>query len=282
MTFCLGIRVEEGLVGIADTRVTSGSECITARKVSVYQYRGLPLFLMTSGLRSVRDKAVTYFEDELEKDENVVGEDGSDKLYHVVNLFAKQVRRVAAEDKEILEDAGLSFNFHALIGGQLRDDKQHKLFLMYPQGNWVEIGKGTPYSIIGASGYGKPILDRALQYTDPMRFALKVGVLSFDSTRISAADVDPPIDLVLYRKDSGTMVEHRFETADVAALTLWWEQRLRTSIRNMPAELIDQVIAKVPGAYLPDLPLEQAANEPHPTTTNQPSEHPPKPVAPTT
>lgn len=269
MTFCLGIRVEEGLVGIADTRVTSGSECITARKVSVYRFGGRPLFLMTSGLRSVRDKAVTYFQDELESEENIVPHDEPAKLHKLVNLFAKQVRRVAAEDKEYLEDAGLTFNFHALIGGQLKDDPHHKLFLMYPQGNWVEIGRGTPYSIIGASGYGKPILDRALQYTDPMRFALKVGILSFDSTRISAADVDPPIDLVLFRKDSTEMYEHRFETVDVANLTLWWEQRLRTSIRNMPAELIDQVIAKVPGVYLPDLPLQQAANEtPQPVAPN--------------
>lgn len=269
MTFCLGIRVEEGLLGIADTRVTSGSECITARKVSLYRFRGRPLFLMTSGLRSVRDKAVTYFEDALEQNEDFPGENHSVKLYQLVNLFAKQLRRVADEDKDVLEDAGLTFNFHALIGGQLEDDKQHKLFLMYPQGNWVEIGRGTPYSIIGASGYGKPILDRALQYTDPLRFALKVGVLSFDSTRISAADVDPPIDVVLYRKDATEMIEHRFETADVANLTLWWEQRLRTSIRNMPAELIDQVIAKVPGAYLPELPLQQAATElPQPVTPN--------------
>lgn len=30
MTFCLGMKVEEGLVGIADTRVTTGAECIMA------------------------------------------------------------------------------------------------------------------------------------------------------------------------------------------------------------------------------------------------------------
>ena len=35
MTFCLGMKVEEGLVGIADTRVTTGAECITAGKVSI-------------------------------------------------------------------------------------------------------------------------------------------------------------------------------------------------------------------------------------------------------
>src|SRR2546421_3349475 len=61
VTFCVGINVHEGLVGIADTRVLSGSECITARKVTVYQQNGQAMFLMTSGLRSLRDKALTYF-----------------------------------------------------------------------------------------------------------------------------------------------------------------------------------------------------------------------------
>lgn len=260
MTFCLGMRVEEGLVGIADTRVTSGSECITARKVSVYRYRGHPLFLMTSGLRSVRDKAVTYFAEELEVDEHVVQGDAPAKLYKVVNLFARQIRRVAEEDKASLVEGGLSFNIHALVGGQLADDDEHKLYLIYPQGNWVEIGEGTPYSIIGATGYGKPILDRTLQYADPMRFALKVGVLSFDSTRISAADVDPPIDIVLFKRGSREVIEHRFDTKHVEEVTRWWEQRLRNSIRNMPSEPIDSVIAMVPGAYLPELPLERSAH----------------------
>ena len=59
MTFCLGMKVQDGLVGIADTRVTTGSECITAKKVSLFRYQGSALFLMTSGLRSVRDKALT-------------------------------------------------------------------------------------------------------------------------------------------------------------------------------------------------------------------------------
>jgi len=59
VTFCLGINVHEGLVGIADTRVLSGSECITARKVTVYQENDQTMFVMTSGLRSLRDKALS-------------------------------------------------------------------------------------------------------------------------------------------------------------------------------------------------------------------------------
>src|SRR5262245_50996278 len=197
MTFCLGMNVEEGLVGIADTRVTMGTECITARKVTVYQQERHSLFLMTSGLRSVRDKVLTYFDEVM-----AAREQPFDRLFKAVNALASQIRRVAGEDKEALEEAGLKFNLYCLAGGQLENDREHRLYLVYPQGNWVEIGQGTPYHIIGASGYGKPVLDRTLKYQDPMRFALKVGCLAFDSTRVSAAGVDFLIDVIFYKGGS--------------------------------------------------------------------------------
>jgi putative proteasome-type protease len=64
MTFCLGIRVEEGLLGLADTRITTGTENTMARKIAIYERDGFSMFLMTSGLRSIRDKTLTYFERE--------------------------------------------------------------------------------------------------------------------------------------------------------------------------------------------------------------------------
>ena len=237
MTFCLAAKVQDGLVGIADTRLTSGSECITARKVSVHTHGQHSLFLMTSGLRSVRDKVVTYFEDVLES-----GEVDADRLYKAVNALALQVRRVAAEDKEALEASNLGFNLHALIGGQMEHDKEHKLYMMYPQANWVEVGPGTPYSIIGETGYGKPILDRTLKYSDSMQFALKVGCLAFDSTRISAANVDFPIDVVVYKRDTFEMVEHRFEKNDLIEISNWWQERLRESVRLLPSHWISAVL----------------------------------------
>jgi putative proteasome-type protease len=221
-------------VGIADTRVTSGNECITARKVSVYQGDRHSLFLMTSGLRSVRDKAVTYFEDAL-----LEREPSLDRVFKAANAFADQVRRVALEDKEALADSGLEFNMHALIGGQFENDREHKLYLIYPQGNWVEVGEGTPYQILGATGYGKPVLDRTLKYDDTMRFALKVGCLAFDSTRISAADVDFPLDVVLYERDSLRMIQHRYEKRDLQDISNWWQDRLRCLVNELPSEWIE-------------------------------------------
>jgi putative proteasome-type protease len=244
LTFCLGIKVRDGLVGIADTRVITGNENISARKVSVHRHDGRPLFLMTSGLRSIRDKALAYFEEDLE-----AREEPYDKLFKVANAFARQLRQVRKEDKEALEESGLQFNMHCLLGGQMSRDTEHKLYLIYPQANWVEIGHGTPYQIIGAAGYGKPVLDRTLKYDDSIRFALKVGCLAFDSTRISAADVDFPIDVVLYFADSGEMVERRFDHDDLIEISEGWQERLRRSVANLPSDWLEQFFASIGRAH---------------------------------
>src|SRR5207253_5332829 len=111
------------------------------------------------------------------------------------------------EDHEALLRGDLKFNPHALIGGQMAEDSTHRLFLIYPEGNWVEIGPDTPYQIIGASGFGKPILERSVNRTDSMLYAFKVGLLAFDATRLCAADVDFPMDVLLYAKGSYEIVE---------------------------------------------------------------------------
>ncbi len=241
MTFCLGMKVEDGLIGIADTRVTTGAECITAGKVSIHQHGRHSMFLMTSGLRSVRDKAVTYFDEAINE-----GDQTFDKLFKAVNVFAAQIRRVAEEDRDALDKAGLLFNLHALVGGQLENDREHKLYLIYPQGNWVEVSEGTPYCIIGETGYGKPLLDRVLRYTSSMDLALKVGFLAFDATRTSSASVEYPIDVVLYRHDTFDIAEHRFHKDDLAEIAAWWQSRIYESVEKLPSKWIDHLLEVLP------------------------------------
>ncbi|MGA3099828.1 MAG: peptidase [Bryobacteraceae bacterium] len=242
MTFCLGISVDQGLVGIADTRLLSGNECLVARKTATYQGPGFSFFVMTSGLRSLRDKVLLHFEEEFAR----AGE-GRDRLSKVVDLFARQVRRVAADDRQALEAAKLAFNFHALIGGQMAADSAHRLFLVYPEGNWVEVGPDTPFQIIGATGFGMPTLARTLTRADSMPFAFKVGILAFDATRLCAADVDFPIDVLLYEKGSYEMIEHRYERDDLRQISNWWQDRMRCSVQELPSEWVDSAFSKLTG-----------------------------------
>ncbi len=241
ITFCLGIKVKDGLVALSDTRITSGAECITARKLTIFQGKNYFFFVMTSGLRSLRDKSLIYFDEYFSKHKN-----SHDQLYKVVNTMASQIRRVYKEDAEALKEAGLQFNIHMIIGGQMSKDADHQLFFIYPQGNWVAVGVGTPYQIIGATPYGKPVLDRTLKYEDSIPFALKVGCLAFDSTRISAADVDFPLDVVLYAKNSYECVEHRYEKDDLKEVSEWWQGKLRESVDSFPGSWFNDIYRELP------------------------------------
>jgi putative proteasome-type protease len=240
MTFCLGIKLDSGLLAIADTRITSGNEFITARKLTIHEQNQHSLFLMTSGLRSVRDKAVTYFEEVLEEQ---VGK--FDKLYKAVNAFAVQVRRVVAEDGEALRNANIWLNLYALVGGQLENDKEHKLYMIYPEGNWIESTPSSPYYIIGGSSYGKPILDRTLSHTDSLLQALKVGYLAFDASRASTTDVNFPLDIVIYQKNSYRMTQCRFTEEDFREISRWWQDWIRRGLVDIPVVWFDSLFSKL-------------------------------------
>ena len=116
MTFCLGMRTDEGLVGIADTLITSGNEVTRSKKLTCIEHGRGSLFVMSSGLRSVRDKVITYFEEHLARQDEPYT-----RMFKAVNAFAQMIRQVAAEDKPFLRESGLNFNIHCLLGGQMAD-----------------------------------------------------------------------------------------------------------------------------------------------------------------
>jgi len=236
MTYCLGVKLKDGLVAIADTRITSGTDTTTAKKLFVHESEHGSLFLMTSGLRSVRDKAITYFKEVL-KDENIV----YTQLYEAVNAFGIQLRRVAQEDRMALNAAGFAFNLHTIVGGQLKNDSEPKLFLLYPEGNWIEMTQTSPFMIIGNSGYGKPILNRTVKYESSLEEVLKAGFLSFDSTRVSANDVDFPLDVVVYYNNTFQMIEHRFEKKDMEIISSTWDNQLKKALDSVPEDWMNVV-----------------------------------------
>lgn len=239
MTFCLGIKTKQGIVGLSDTRITSGNETTSSKKVFTVNKRKHSFFIMTSGLRSVRDKAITYFSEVIERQD-----DSFSKLYQAVNEFGNQVKVVAKEDKQFLEEAGFQFNLFSIIGGQLEDDPEPKLYLLYPQGNWIEIRKGTPFVIIGNTGFGHPVLKRSLSYEDSLEYALKCAFLAFDATRISANDVDFPIDTVVLKDGEYFTQEKRFEQKELEHVSAFWNNRLKNAIEELPSEVLNSAFEK--------------------------------------
>ncbi len=234
MTYCLGIKVKEGLIGLADTRISAGSSVTVKKKVLVLQHDNTSLFIMTSGLRSIRDKAVHYFQELISN--GIV----YDKMYKAVNAFGEQIKRVAYEDQQSLLNAGYKFNLNAIVGGQLVNDEEHKLFLLYTEGNWVELDEGSPFAIIGNSGQGKGILNSILEPSTTMRQALKAGFLSFDSVRINSNDVDYPIDIVTYEKNSFQITEKRYEQQELQQISADWNVQMKRFLNEMPGDWVEK------------------------------------------
>ncbi|WP_421709068.1 peptidase [Algihabitans sp.] len=230
MTYCLGIKVEQGLVMLADGRITAGHQVSNARKATLHGPTGAPVAIMTSGLRSLRDKTLAYFD----RDQRRERKNGFGSMLEAVTAYSAALREVAEEDREALERSELSFNLNAILGGCLADDPEPTLFLVYPEGNWIEVDARTPYLSVGATAYGKPILDRALGYTTSLRTALKLAYLSFDSTRFSSADVGYPIDLLTYRQRDRLWSEAQYDYDDLSQQRQWWNKHITQLAADMP------------------------------------------------
>ena len=241
MTFCVGMRLKEGIIGLADNLIITGNEAIRAKKVTTHRAGDNSFFLMTSGLRSARDKTITYLDEALEH-----SQESLDRLYKAVNLFSRELRRVKKEDGEALSESGFPFNIYSIIGGQFENDPEPQLFLVYPQGNWINVGTTSPYVIIGESKYGKPIIKRTLTYDTSLDVGLRIAYLAFDSSRINAIDVDFPIDLIIYRNNSFSLEQYRFNENELADISEWWQERLRKSAEEMPAEWVRKILKRSP------------------------------------
>jgi putative proteasome-type protease len=228
MTFCVGIKVRDGVVALADTQIVRGNEQVSKQKLTSFIHADESLFAMTSGLRSVRDKSLIYLDEELQSRQPF------DRLYKVVNLFGEVLRRVRVEDGPSLSAGGFQFNTHAIIGGCLAGDASPQLFYVYPEGNWIETAIDSPYFLIGRTTYGKPILDRLLRYESSLETALSLALLAFDATRTSVTDVECPIDVAVIPERTRHATIMRFSQNDISEATEWWSQTLTNALPNMP------------------------------------------------
>jgi len=229
VTYCVAIKTKSGIVALSDGRITAGTQMTSARKASLHGEGQNRFFIMTSGLRSIRDKTVAYLEQQMEQQ----GFEFSTML-DAISAYTHNLRRVELEDRTYVERADIAFNLHTIIGGMMGADKEPRVFLVYPQGNWIELEQMTPYLTIGNVSYGKPILDRTLSYDTDLRTALKVAYLSFDSTKFSSSDVGFPIDLITMTMPDRTWREAHLKNADVRDLREWWNTNIKNLVEQAP------------------------------------------------
>ena len=188
MTYCCGILVRDGLVMIADTRTNAGLDNIsTFRKLYLFERPGeRVLMLAASGNLSVTQGVVNLIGDGIEHPESGVVENvmNTPNMLHAAQLVGRAVRlsRVQTGNAEGEPAAqGVSFDVSLLLGGQIAGGPL-RLFMIYTAGNSIECTPDTNYLQIGEHKYGKPILDRAVTYDTDIYDALKIGLISMDST----------------------------------------------------------------------------------------------------
>jgi putative proteasome-type protease len=227
MTFCIAVKSKSGVIALSDTRISSGLGVSTSKKIKTYQENGNSFFIMSSGLRSIRDKVIHLFEDELENQT-------FDKLYKYANLIGNVVKRVRSEDLEQLQQSKFFFDGHFIMGGQCSKDKRSTIFLIFPEGNWVEASDESPYTLIGNTAFGKPILRRLLHEEITFDLAIKVAYLAFDATFKNASDVDFPLDFALYRNGSFDFQEFRKSEEELKETSTKWNQMLVNAANELP------------------------------------------------
>ncbi len=241
MTYCAGILVQDGLVMIADTRTNAGLDDIsTFRKLHVFSWPGDRSFgLTTAGNLSITQSVVSFLHEGLANPETGEVEtlQNATSMFRAAQLVGRCVRHVRDVDGPALEEAGLKFEMSMLFGGQIKGQPM-RLFMIYSAGNFIECGIDAPFLQIGEHKYGKPILDRAVTFKTHLYDALKVGLISMDSTMRSNLGVGMPVDVCTIRRDAIAVdISHRIDRNDeyFADLRERWSAALRAAHQAIPA-----------------------------------------------
>ncbi len=239
MTYCVGLRLNRGLVFAADTRTSAGSDNVaTFRKLYYWRKPGERVIVLCSaGNLSITQSVISILNEQLVRELSPGAENlfTVASLYRAARLVGNAMREVRKIDGEQLEAGGSSFNANFLLGGQIEDEVP-RLFHIYPEGNFIEATDDTPFLQIGEHKYGKPIIDRVVEPHMRLGEAAKLALLSFDSTLRSNLSVGLPIDLLIYERDSlDVRREKRIEADDeyFRKLSAAWSEALRSAFASI-------------------------------------------------
>ena len=211
MTYCVGIRLNAGLVFLSDSRTNAGMDQIsTYRKMMIYEQPGDRFMVMLSAgnlsiSQSVRE--ILQVEKLDNGDHEPITIWNAASMFDAARVLGSAVRRVYTQDGPSLKASGVDFNASMIFGGQIKGEAM-RMFLVYSAGNFIEATRETCFFQVGESKYGKPILDRVLTPTTPLDEAAKCALVSMDSTLKSNLSVGLPLDLLVYREGQLQSDEH--------------------------------------------------------------------------
>jgi putative proteasome-type protease len=238
MTYCVGLKIDRGLVFMSDTRTNAGIDSIsTFRKMTVWKKEGERVIVLLSAGNLATTQSVVSLLDERSK----AHADRAPSILETPSMF-QTARLVGDTVKEVISNSAPvgqradAFGASFILGGQMKGSEP-RLFMIYPEGNFIEASDDTPFFQIGETKYGKPILVRA--YDPQMTFAetAKLLMVSFDSTLKSNLSVGLPLDMLFLARDTYRIeLQKRIGGDDpyYRQISEGWSDALRNAFKSLP------------------------------------------------
>ncbi|MEX0953602.1 MAG: proteasome-type protease [Rhizobiaceae bacterium] len=238
MTYCVGLRLDRGLLFMSDTRTNAGVDSVsTFRKMYQWVVPGeRVLVLLAAGNLASTQAVVSLIEERTKAPaDRAPSIMETPSMYQTAKLVGDTIKEVVANSTPAGQKAD-SFGASFILGGQI-DGTEPRLFMIYPEGNFIEASADTPFFQVGETKYGKPILVRA--YNPAMSFAeaAKLLMVSFDSTLQSNLSVGLPLDMLFYERDSFKVTFQKRVGADdpyFRSISEDWSKALRNAFKSLP------------------------------------------------
>jgi len=235
VTYCLSIRVDQGLVFASDSRTNAGPDQVsTFSKMHTFELGDRVFCLLTAGNLATTQAVLR----QIRRD----SENGKKKCLENVKDMAEAAEYVGelsrSEQRKHRSNKDDSFNPEAsfILGGQI-NGRQHQIYQIYPEGNYIVATLQTPYLQIGELKYGKPILDRIIREELSLELAARCALVSMDSTIRSNATVGPPVELLIYSFNSLKLGKRLVLAEDnpyLSELRRAWHEGLKSTFENLP------------------------------------------------
>lgn len=239
MTYCVGLLLNDGFVCLSDTRTNAGLDNIsTYRKMFTFTQPGdRVIVIMTAGSLSVTQTTLARL-DEAATDLEATPQTSillAPTILQVAEIVGRTLAETSLEVASRMGKSASSASASMILAGQ-RKNGDMRMFLIYPEGNFIEATEDTPYLQIGEHKYGKPILDRVVSPETTLTDAKKAVLLSMDSTLRSNLSVGMPLDMVLVKKDALEISEQRrIEAQDqaFAKMSRSWSDALKNAFTGI-------------------------------------------------
>ncbi len=240
MTYCVGMVLDKGLVLMSDTRTNSGVDNISVfRKMFSWSEPGERMItIMTAGNLATTQAVISQIEERTkapgERRPSIMD---APTMFQIATIVGRMLRDVIEGRQESgMKGEGPRFTASMIVAGQIKD-MEPRLFMIYPEGNFIEASFDTPFFQIGETKYGRPILlrgyDKAMSFED----AVKLLMVSFDSTLAANLSVGLPFDLMVIERDQFAPLHQKRVLADdpyFKSISSSWSEALRQAFYSLP------------------------------------------------